>query len=64
MGFSKNKDVLGWEWTDYVKTYNRLQCRANMDDRGLSQSEHACELGWVKIYDAGQRLWIKQNNLR
>lgn len=25
-----------------------------MDDRRLTQEEHAAELGWYKIYDAGQ----------
>lgn len=59
-GFKMEKETLGWEWTDFKKTYNRLKCRANMDKRGLSQKEHAEELGWHKIYDAGQRLFIKQ----
>ena len=57
-GFRLEKETLGWEWTDYKETYNRLKCRANMDDRGLSEKEHAAELKWVKIYDAGQRLYI------
>lgn len=58
-GFKLEKETLGWEWTDFKKTYNRLKCRANMDNRCLSQSEHAKELGLFKIYDAGQRLYIK-----
>jgi len=58
-GFKLEKETLGWEWTDFKKTHNRLKCRANMDDRCLSQSEHAKELGLFKIYDAGQRLYIK-----
>lgn len=58
-GFKVEKETLGWEWTNFTTTYNRLQCRANMDDRGLSEKEHAEELGWYKIYDAGQRLYIK-----
>jgi len=58
--FDKVKETLGWKWTDYSRTYNRLQCRANMDSRNLSQTQHASELGWAKIYDAGQRLWIKK----
>ena len=57
-GFKHSKDTLGWKWTDFKNTYNRLRCRANMDERGLTQKEHAAELGWVKIYDAGQRLYI------
>ena len=32
---------------------------ANMDDRKLTEKEHAIELGWVKIYDAGQRLYVR-----
>jgi hypothetical protein len=59
MGFVRVKDTLGWEWTDGADTYNRLRCRANMDERGLSEKEHAEELGWVRIYDAGQRLFEK-----
>lgn len=54
MGFVYVSTTLGWKWTDYDKTYNRLLCRANMDDRKLSQKEYAKELGLVKIYDAGQ----------
>jgi hypothetical protein len=38
-------------------TYNRLQCTANMDSRKLSEKEHAVELGWSRIYDAGQRFY-------
>ena len=44
----------GWEWTDFKQRFNRRKCRANMDNRKLSQAEHAKELGWSKIYDAGQ----------
>ena len=54
LGFSKKSTTLGWRWTDFTKTYNRLQCRANMDDRKLTQDEQAKELDWYKIYDAGQ----------
>lgn len=57
VGFKKVKDTLGWSWTDFKNVYNRLRCRANMDERGLTEAEHAEELGWVKIYDAGQRLY-------
>lgn len=59
-GFVWKKDTLGWKWTDGTKTFNRLRCRANMDDRKLSEKEYALELGWERIYDAGQRLYIKQ----
>lgn len=57
IGFKHIKDTLGWKWTDGFFTYNRLQCRANMDHRKLSQQEHAEELGWWKAHDAGQRLY-------
>lgn len=58
-GFKVEKETLGWEWTDRINTYNRLRCRANMDERKLSEKEHAVELNWVRIFDAGQRLYIK-----
>jgi len=59
LGFVKDMEILGWKWTDLNKTYDRAKCLENMDDRCLSENEHAKELGWVKIYDAGQRLWRK-----
>jgi hypothetical protein len=31
-----------------------------MDERNLSEKDQAVELGWVKIWDAGQRLYIKK----
>lgn len=58
-GFIINRETLGWKWTNGKETFNRLQCRANMDDRQLSEREYANEKGWFKIYDAGQRLYIK-----
>jgi len=58
LGFVHKRDTLGWKWTDgRISTFNRLKCRANMDERRLTQKEYAKELGLVKIYDAGQRLW-------
>ena len=61
LGFKHISTTLGWKWTDYDKTYNRLQCRANMDERGLSEKEYSEELKWVKIHDAGQAklMWSK-----
>ena len=59
----KKKDELSWKWTDRKYTHNRRKCQANMDERRLTQAEHAEELGWVQIYDAGQRLYIKHPNL-
>lgn len=52
--FKEVSTTIGFQWTDFQKTFNRAQCRANMDDRRLSQAEYAKELGWYKIYDAGQ----------
>jgi hypothetical protein len=57
-GFTLDRETQGWEWTDYKITYNRLKCRAKMDDRNLSEKDHAKELGLHKIWDAGQRLYI------
>jgi hypothetical protein len=54
------RETLGWKWTDSKNTFNRLKCKANMDDRKLSEMQHAEELGWHKIYDAGQRLWVRK----
>lgn len=59
-GFEFARETLGWKWTDFRHTYNRLSCRANMDERKLSQKEHASEMGYSKIYDAGQRLFVKR----
>ena len=56
------KDTLSWKWTDYENTYNRRKCRANMDERKLTEREHANELKLYKIYDAGQRLYVKKAN--
>lgn len=59
LGFQHERDTLGWKWTDTINTFNRLACRANMDNQKLSQKQYAETKGWFKIYDAGQRLWVK-----
>lgn len=64
LGFKKERETLGWKWA-YCNgrnniTYNRLYCRANMDNRRLSEKEYAEELNLARIYDAGQRLYIKK----
>jgi hypothetical protein len=59
-GFTHVKTTLGWKWTDGHRTFNRLKCRANMDERKLTEKQHAEELGWYKIYDAGQALFTKE----
>lgn len=58
--FYASKEILSWKWTDGKQTYNRLSCKANMDERKLAESQYASEFGWYKIYDAGQRLWVKK----
>ena len=57
--YSLIKETLGWKWTDGLTTFNRLHCRANMDERKLTQQEYADEMCLYKIYDAGQRLYVK-----
>lgn len=59
LGFSREKITLGWKWTDGNNTYNRLKCRANLDGRRLSEKQHAEELKWFHLYDAGQAKYIK-----
>lgn len=59
VGFKKIRDVLSWAWTDHNFIYHRLRCRTNMDDRKLTEQEYAKELGWYRLYDAGQRLYMK-----
>jgi len=60
-GFLKLDIPHGWMWADGERTYNRLACRANMDERRLTEKEHAEERGWCRIYDAGQAKFIKEN---
>jgi hypothetical protein len=60
LGFVLEKVTLGWKWTDGKNTFNRLKCRANMDERKLTERQHAEELGWYKIYDAGQAKFTKK----
>lgn len=62
LGFRLESTNLSWKWSDGTRTYNRLKCRANMDSRGLSEAEHAKELKWVRIYDAGQAKFVLHAN--
>jgi hypothetical protein len=59
IGFEAKEIVPSWRWTDGQNTYNRLQCRANMDDRKLTEKQHAEEKKWYRIYDAGQLKMVK-----
>jgi hypothetical protein len=58
-GFALRSSSLGFKWTDGIRTYNRLYCRAKMDDRQLSEAEYSKEKGLFKIYDAGQAKYVK-----
>jgi len=62
VGFKRTKEVLSWAWTDLLEVHHRLACRANLDDRKLTEAEYARELNLVRIYDAGQRLYVKVKN--
>lgn len=57
-GFQLQKETLGWKWTDGKMTYNRLHCKADKS-KNLSEKENASMMKLYKIYDAGQRLWVK-----
>lgn len=61
-GFTKEKEILSFKWTDNFKTYNRLHCRANMDERKLPEKDYSEEMGLYKIFDAGQGLFKKSLN--
>lgn len=56
-GFVKVRESLGWSWTDFSRVYNRLQCKAG---GGKTEAENAKDRGWTKIFDAGQRLYLKK----
>jgi len=53
-------DTSGFVWTDFKRTFNRRQCRANMDERKQSEAYYAAEKKWFKIYDAGQAKYLKE----
>ena len=51
LGFVHTKDQLGgFCWTNYYNTFNRLKC---------TSQQKADELKWKRIYDAGQRQYVK-----
>lgn len=55
-GFSHARDTIGWCWTDGKRRYNRLHCRAG---DGMTENEAASAKKLLRIFDAGQRLYIK-----
>lgn len=55
-GFTIKRETIGFRWTDFKNTYNRLYCRAR---NGESEASIAKAKGLYRIYDAGQRLYVK-----
>lgn len=60
LGFQMVSLNPSWQWVDGYYHYNRLKCRANMDDRLLSEKEHSLEWGWAKLVDRGQAKFERQ----
>lgn len=58
-GFILQSEILSWRWTDGKNTFSRHRCKAGS---GKTEFERASELGWFKIYDAGQRKYVKDIN--
>jgi len=56
-GFFAAGETLGWQWVNGTKRFNRLHCRAG---NGKTEKENAELLKLNKIYDAGQRKYIKE----
>jgi hypothetical protein len=52
LGFKELGTTLGWEWTNLTQRFNRTKCKAG---NGKTEKQNATELGWYRIYDAGQR---------
>jgi hypothetical protein len=55
-GFILKRETIGFKWTDFKNTYNRMYCRAK---NGKSEASIARARGLYKIWDAGQRLYVK-----
>lgn len=54
----------GFWWTDKNGILiNRLKCRANIDERRLTEKQQAEEWGWWRVYDAGQIKYIKYRTI-
>jgi len=58
-GFTLRAETIGWHWSDKKALHNRLACKANMDERRLTEKQQAAEWGWERVYDSKQRAWIK-----
>jgi len=54
-GFVLENCDISFKWVNGShKFLHRMQIRANMDERGLTEAEYAKELGYYKVWDAGQ----------
>ncbi len=61
LGFSSVRDIENtYNWSDGKNVYHSNYCHKNMDFRKLTEAAYASELKVYKIYDAGQRLYIKE----
>lgn len=58
-GFELKGITQGFLWSDGYRTYNRLHCMANMDDRMLPEAAYAKERNLFKLFDAGQAKYLK-----
>jgi len=56
-GYYISHETIGFDWTDGKNCYNRLHCTAS---ETKSEKEEAATKKLFKLYDAGQRLWIKR----
>lgn len=63
LGFVKQKETVGYYYTDYFVKYNRNHFQkhklvAEGHDLSLSEWEIAQSLGYDRIWDCGQSLWL------
>jgi hypothetical protein len=58
-GFNLASETLGYCWSNSKEVFDRSYCRANMDERKLTEREHAKELKIFKFFDAGQAKFVK-----
>ena len=59
-GFEVENETQSFSWTNGYSIFNRLTCKANMDERKLTEKEYAKEKGLRRILDAGQSKYIKK----
>ena len=56
-GYEISHETIGFDWTDGKNCFNRLYCTAS---ETKTEKEMAAAKKLFKLYDAGQRLWIKK----